>query len=1177
MKLKQVKLSGFKSFCEETDLLFRENGITMIVGPNGCGKSNVVDAIRWALGEQSPRLLRGAAMGDVIFAGSTTRKPISRSEVSLLFDNSDGLSLEKFRDFSEISVTRRLYRNGESEYLINREPCRLLDVRELLMDTGAAGRSYSIVEQGRVEEFITATPQERRVFMEEAAGITLYKTRRIAAEKKLEQTRQNLLRVQDIVAELQRQESALREQMEKAKEFISLRDQAALYAEELARVRFERTAAACARFEAEQEKLRQDAQAAEQEQVRLSAEMETLTLEQTRTEGELRVRRESAQQKEKEITEAEKRLAVARQEQKNSRQWMDQLGQGLEELRVKLLAIAGLRMTHEGEREETARQSQALGAEIEIQEAAHADLQANHQARAGALKTLQEQLLECHSQITGIVNQTRFLNDRIAEDQRRRAALEAQVGTLREELEACRATVAARRARGEELRLALEAATAQSQALAQGAAAQAQAVEVHRKGEAAHDRQVMESRSRLSTLLDIQAGYQGYGEGVRAFMNDLAKSPERREELGVVGPLAELIQAPADLLEWAGGFLAPYLEVIVLRRAAALPAIEALLAGRKLGGLRFVALDVLPSAAGAPALGALGERLGMASELEGLRQALFGAVGLLPAGAPPQPPPDGAGHEWLAQDGRFHVDPKSVLTLGRSAAPAMGILRRREEIEHLQTHLGELERQQADLRAQGEALAAEAAALQAQRQQVDQRRAEDSQALKLAENEAAQAEREEKRLTQVQATQEGDLTRLLQEAERHRAELDGLAGTAQHWEAKRTELQASLGQVQDEAEQLRLAREQSAQLLTERKLEHGRLASQLVHLTARLSDLEVQAQEALGKQQTTQAELETHAVKLAEAEAEALNLTGQLTGHQHALSALREATRVLLQGYDGHDQHRTELVGRLKTVRQRLEQAHEQVHQVELKLTAEQMRRDQWAAQVPPGPARPPSPEPVDEKALEKRLNAAQAQLARIEGVNLGAPEEYETLTHRLGFLSTEKADLEKAVEDLEASIRKMNQESRRRFRETFDQVNEKFKELFPRVFGGGEASLVLTDSDDPLLAGVDIMAQPPGKKFQSLNLLSGGEKALTAISLIFSFFLIKPSPFCLLDEVDAPLDDANVVRFNRLIQSMTGHSQFIIITHNKRTMEIGDLLYGVTMEEAGVSKIVSVNLTGRA
>jgi chromosome segregation protein len=1180
MKLKQVTLSGFKSFCDETDLTFKENGITLIIGPNGCGKSNVVDAIRWVLGEQSPRHLRGSAMGDVIFSGSTTRKPINRGEVTLLFDNSDATALEKYREFAEIAVTRRLYRDGESEYLINKLPCRLLDVKELFMDTGASGRSYSIVEQGRVEEFISASPQERRGFMEDAAGITLFKNRRTAAEKKLEQTRQNLLRAQDILAELQRQEGALREQMEKAKEYLALKDQAALYGEELARVRHERSAAACAALETSLAARGRERADADQELARINAQLETLTLEKTRVESELHTRRESLSQKANEINESEKRLIELRGTEANSKQWILTLSKNLEEYQVKTGALGLLRQTVAAEHGEASVQAKAIGETIARQEQEVAALQARQQAHAAELKTAQDRLMECQSQIAGMANQTHHVNERLQQDERRQTGLASLAAATGQEVEACRAALAARRAGAEELRAALGLLKARSDDVNAQAAAQAQAAATHRARQTALERETMETRARLKSLRDVQAGYQGFGESVRELLQALAADPRTREDLGVLGPLGDLLRVPAELLGWAGSYLGAYLEVIVVNRSAALARIEEFASARKLTGLRFVALDALPPLPrrdGATLAG----HLGVPPELEALREALFGAVKVLERGAPPVPPADLAaaapGTEWISADGRFHVDGKAVLTLGKPASPAVGLLRRRQEIEGLQSRLDALDGQLAEALAEGRATAAKMERLAAERKAVEQRHNDDTLALKQTENEIESSAREEKRLAQVHAQQESDRSRIAADLERYRKQLADLAEKAAQRAAEELALRAALIEAQGRGEQVRGEAETAGQALTASKLEHGRLTQRVESLASRMADVDAQAAESERRRDGTQAALGEHTEALARAEQDIAALTQELTALQKTLEQMQAATREMVQGVNTFDEQRTALVAQVKTAREALEQAQGQVVEVEKKLAVEQERRKQWEALLPPGPPRPPAGEPMDEKTLERRLNAAQSALAKIEGVNLAAPEEYEQLTSRMTFLTTEKADLEKAIEDLEASIRKMNQESRRRFKETFDLVNEKFRDLFPRVFGGGEASLVLTDSDDPLLAGVDIVAQPPGKKLQNLNLLSGGEKALTAISLIFSFFLIKPSPFCLLDEVDAPLDDVNVGRFNKLIQGMTDHSQFIIITHNKRTMEIGDLLYGVTMEEAGVSKIVSVSLQGRA
>ncbi len=321
MRLKNVRLCGFKSFCDSTDFAFLQQGITTVVGPNGCGKSNVVDAVRWALGEQSPRLMRSNSMGDVIFSGSASRKPVGRAEVTLLFDNSQRTAIEKYNEFAELSVTRRLYRSGESEYLINKMPCRLMDVRELLMDTGAAGRSYSVVEQGRVEEFVTASAQERRAYMEEAAGIVRYKTKRIAAERKLEQTRQNLLRVEDVLSELNRQESALRRQMQSAQEFRALQAEVNLLKGSLTRLRHGNSARACSEQEQQLEALRGESGDVQHRLAGLDAQLAQLGLEQTRQEQALRECRGDLHRKERDIQQVETNLALQRQTVDNSRAW----------------------------------------------------------------------------------------------------------------------------------------------------------------------------------------------------------------------------------------------------------------------------------------------------------------------------------------------------------------------------------------------------------------------------------------------------------------------------------------------------------------------------------------------------------------------------------------------------------------------------------------------------------------------------------------------------------------------------------------------------------------------------------------------------------------------------------------------------------------------------------------
>ena len=1183
MRLKQVKLSGFKSFCDPADLSFDAAGITMVVGPNGCGKSNVVDAVRWALGEQSPRLMRGTAMGDVIFAGSTTRKSVGRAEVTLLFDNSDHTAIEKFNEYNEIAVTRRLYRSGESEYLINKMPCRLLDIRELVMDTGAAGRSYSIVEQGRVEEFVTASPQERRAFMEEAAGIVRYKTKRIAAEKKLEQTRQNLLRVEDVLSELGRQEGVLREQMETARQYRELQRESELLKGDLARLRHTQSTRICAELEANLDALRQQATALEQRSLAEAAEREQVSLDQTREETALRESRGALYNKEREIQQSDTALALERQNLENTRAWAARFQQQLDELRGRQLGAAGQAQAQRDEALALEAQVEAGRVELLQDEAAHAEREQAQQVLAAQHTTAQEQLLESHTQITGIENQQRFLGERLRDDEERRSALHGRINAICTELAQVQATSETQHGRAAELDVAQAEARERSSALELELTRQQSALATQRERQQDADRELLECRSRLASLREIEAGHEGFTEHVRTFLEWLQAHPDERQALGVVGPLADVIAVPGAVAAWSGDYLAPHLETMVIQSAAALPRLAERLGELGAGGVSFLALDALPAAGNGngngnslPALAGLLQGEGSARDVA---RALFGATRVLPAGATPFPLPgplDGR-HEWLAGDGAFHVDAHARVTLGQTGSPGAGLLRRRAEMALLEGRLAEREAAQQGLQAESTAAAGRLQTLEGERREHEERSAGLALAHKAVEQELAQAQRESQRLEQVRDAVQLETSQFEAELERNRAQQRDLAADLERWKAARTRLEGDVARLRGEAETARGAWQEVAAALTDHKVEQGRRVARLEALQARLAEQRREQEDAAQKLEEIATALAGQEAKQAAGADAIVTLETALKALHEAMEGLRQAERERRQAFEALAERHRALAERAKESQRTHEANQARLHEVELKLTAERMRLEQHAGLLATLPQRETPAEPADERALERRLASTQAQLQRMEGVNLGAPEEYDALNGRLTFLRSQQDDLNTAIADLEASIRRMNAESRRRFKETFDQVNEKFQALFPRVFGGGEARLVLTDSDDPLLAGVDIEAQPPGKKLQSLNLLSGGEKALTAISLIFSFFLYKPSPFCLLDEVDAPLDDVNVTRFNRLIQSMTDHSQFIIITHNKRTMEVAHRLYGVTMEEAGVSKIVSVNLAGTA
>ena len=1179
MRLKRLKLSGFKSFCEDTELLFRDNGITVVVGPNGCGKSNVVDAIRWVLGEQSPKFLRGHAMGDVIFNGSEVRKPVGRSEVTIHFDNSAGLAPEKYRDLTEISVTRRLYRSGESDYLINKKPCRLMDVRELVMDTGAAGRSYSIVEQGKVEEFITASPAERRLYMEEAAGIVRYKTKRAAAEKKLEQTRTNLDRVEDVMGELTRQEDQLREQKERAGEYISLRNRVESLSLDLARVKYFRSARHCQEKEKARDALAIEAHTLQQKLSTNQARLSSLNLEQTSREAKLKEQREALHEKERAIHTAETTLALERQKRDNNQAWIGQTGQSLSDMERRRQELAEQIETAQKELTGLAAGGQELSAKIASEEAALAELEADRVAKENEVRSFQERLLEIHTRLTGFTNQRQFLTERMSEGARQRETLVAQIAEAKREQEAMHQGLSDVRMRTIAQRKVSEEAEAKIAGLAGEIGQATQGVEEARLRMQGAEREVMECTSRLESLREIAANREEFDEKVREVLAWAEANPEAREAFGWLGPLADHLQAPPELAEQLGGYLEAYLELIVLRESAQMGPLQEALEAQGLGGAKFVALD---SVAGAslPSAGAnaLSEKIHLPPEWQELEHALFGGVHVYPSATVPAPLPGNAGNgtEWISQEGGFHIDGKRVVTLGHTPAPAAGMLRRKAEIETLTEKSTQL---LAAREASSQALQqAENTLTTIQRQQKENEeiRTEVTLALSQLEQELLHGEREVQRLTQAHATLEGNLTQLTEDTQRFSTEISTQEAQNSQAQADKIQLEEEMAKAQQQATLAAELVAQASRTLTDQKIAFQKESSQAEHADSRLKNLKAEAEQLESRAQADKQNLTQKQTEHAEAETTITRISGELETQREQY---RTAEMVLKENTLLYDQQETERRGLIRQVgeaRTASERAQQRLHEVDLALTAERTRMEQFAEKLGETPELELFQEEVDEAAMEKELISSQRKLGSMDAVNLAAPEEYDALVARLQFLRIQQDDLVRATEDLEESIRRMNQESRKRFKEAFEKVNEKFQEVFPLVFNGGAAKLILTDSEDMLLAGVDIQAQPPGKKLQSLNLLSGGEKALTAIALIFSFFLIKPSPFCLLDEVDAPLDDINVGRFAKLIQSMTEHSQFIIITHNKRTMEIGDTLYGVTMEEAGVSKVVSVDLSDK-
>ena len=1193
MRIRRLDLVGFKSFMDKTVVAF-DQGVTGVVGPNGCGKSNVADAIRWVLGEQSARQLRGRSMEDVIFNGSESKPPLSMAEVILTFDNDRPSELPvQFQGYSEITVGRRLFRTGESEYLVNGVQARLLDVNDLFFGSGVGRTAYSIIEQGRIGQIVSARPEDRRAIVEEAAGITKYKKRREAAERKMEATQQNLTRVADLVQELGKQLESLNRQARKAERYKALRAQIRELELKAAAARYLELAAT--RRSAEERLALRRA-----EDVEIQARVAELdaAVEQDRArigEGELRLGEISAREH-----ELESALRVSEVSAEAAGREIDQIA---ERTRAQAVEVEGLKDQAEAlarEREELERQLGDLqtlvstdegrlgAAETALRDAAReqGDLQAEaDRARAVAAGALTEATGHT-SQLAQIERQRQDVLGRLRKNRAEAEELALRTG----QLDGSRSRHVEKLGQTRQLKLRLDEQRGAQEDLLERTRAefiQNEAKLITLREELA------EKRSRLSSLLEIVRNYEGYGRGVRSLMTRAGQGDAR--DRGVFGLVADVVSTPAEYETAIEAVLGERLQyVIVESHAQGVEAIDYLKSAAE-GRASLIPMSRLRPEEAAAAPGPAAPQEGVVAPcLEVVRfdpsyekvvRFLLGdalVVRDLPA----------ALALWQEQGGRRTLvtldgevlDPHGVVTGGPLEGEGHGALQRRREVQELEEVVRAFEAEFAMAQERHRTLQARLLQLEAALKGLDRDGREKDLAL---------------------LEQEKDLARVGEELERVAARVGQL-------EVERAQLEEALAALSREEEEHRLAAATA-------EAEHGRAeerareaASRLEAtrvrgdvLTAELMNLKVKVAADAERRESIAASLrriedarrevdERRArifAALSEANARAAELRGRLDGTRadggrlgEELAAVREelgraraAHEALTQASRAREGEVRELRGRVEAVRAAAAEEALTAREQSLELShLEEQIRERCQAELRWEVARFHLERPPTEEERQK-LEDLKAHAERMGAINLTAIEEYDELAKRHTFMSEQKADLERSLADLKAAIVKINRASRERFSETFDRVNEKFQQVFPRLFNGGRAGLVLTqDESGEGEAGVEIFAQPPGKKLQSVNLLSGGEKALTAVALIFAIFLIKPTPFCLLDEVDAPLDDANVGRYNELVKEMSKASQFILITHNKRTMETVDTLYGVTMEEPGVSKLVSVRLSER-
>ena len=1187
MRIKRLDITGFKSFMEKSVFSFDDH-ITGIVGPNGCGKSNVVDAIRWSMGEQSAKNLRGRGMEDVIFNGSESKAPLNMAEVSLTFsvEGHDVLP-QPYAGFPEITVTRRLFRSGESEYLINKSLCRLLDITELFLGTGVGTKAYSIIEQGRVGLIVSSKPEDRRSLIEEAAGVTKYKSRRRAAERKMEYTQQNLLRVTDLVAELEKRLDALSRQAKKAEKYKKLKARTREIELHLASHRFIELSAEHKELQAKLEGLTQQEHAHLTEVRDLEQSITTQRLQLDADTGELQALQERLHALESELQRDEQNLAYW---EADSRQTQEQRIRATDELAQLTVHQAELA----DRRAELDDALVALTASWETDEGSVQRAQQDLKDATLSQTELSLRLEQERGALLGLAARVANHESNLHSLARQRADLETRRYKTATEMEALRSEASRVERVGGEISERVNGSRQLTLELAEKKSAEEETLARDRKSFSENEVHVIalreelgDKRSRLSSLEEIQRQYEGFDRGVRAVMLAAGESPRSN---GIYGSVADVLSTSPRFEKAVEAALGDRLQHVLVEDSLKGFALMDFLKVGGEGRGSFVPLHAMAGKARTPApdlafpgvLGAAWEEVRCEETFLEVARALLEGVVFVEdlAAAKAYAASGGGGFTLVTLEGEL-LRADGVMTGGVLEGPAVGALQKKREVQELTEEVARLsERYQETLTRHH--------ALQKQILHTEE----------ILKGLAKNQHQEELNL----ASQEKDLHRAVEDLTRVRQRLFSLtAEDAQLTEALRTvELESGasrdeVGHAQaDRAGREERVKELSAQMVTLREAADVRAAElttlkvtlaahteRLESTRRELSRIDGQQREVTGRIDKLQGTLVTAAVKLEELnrgmEEVRESSVAARTTREHITLELEERRCVHAEA-SGHIREQD---ARLKVLRASLDELTSGLSQVSLRERELMMElthlldgvRERHQTELTDELQKYP-PEAAKDPQADSELKDLRGQLERMGEINLTAIEEHAEVEGRFTFLSTQKNDLDSSLQKLQEAIVKIDKTSRERFNQTFHLVNEKFQAIFPRLFGGGRAGLLLTEEGPNGEQGVEIIAQPPGKKLQSVMLLSGGEKALTAVGLIFAIFLLKPTPFCLLDEVDAPLDEGNVGRYNDMVREMSKQSQFILITHNKRTMETVDTLYGVTMEEPGISKLVAVKMT---
>ncbi len=1237
MYLKTLELFGFKSFADRTIIHFHE-GITAIVGPNGCGKSNVLDSIRWVLGEQSAKALRGGEMTDVIFNGTDDRKPLNLAEVSLTFaDCEKELGVE----WSEVRVTRRVFRDGKSEYLLNNVGCRLKDIQSLFMDTGIGRSAYSIMEQGKIDQILSSRPEDRRAVFEEAAGITKFKTQKREALRKLEHTEANLIRVGDILREVKRQIGSLQRQAGKARRYQALMNELQILDTHLNRVRFESLRNEEAGINEALERLNHQLDTHQSKLADCETRIASQRLALAAIEARADAARDAVQSIQSSIQAKRSRIEFNRERGIEFNALIRRYREEVEEARARLEEQNETLTSLEKDiATDTAQITEVEARLSEISNAVNAARQRRIEAEQQADRLRRElterdnHILRLRSEAVNNRTLSETLDARLAAINNERASLQENETATRDRLESVAAQLASAREELNGLKSEGEAAQARcTEAVASLRAIQQDLSNLNKD--------ITARELRRDNLLELDAKAHGGGEGTAYILDGLGE-PERFQK-SIHGLLSTLVEVDSDFITPIEAALSQQVHAILVDEGETLDKILRLFSGGTLGRASVAAnilgwreaADLPPEPPGT--LGRALDKVRAAPPAAKLMRRLLGGVFIVDtlerAVALKRSNP-GA---YATLDGAF-ISREGIITAGAQTSAEQSALRRRGLIATLNAEIEALCVQREELTQRQSKVECEIEDAQLCLDDLRERYQEARLSCGVLERQVAEAERELqnflsrgealRRESEQQAARQQAALASLTDFE---AQIQSAAGSVEILRGEHESLVASL-------EPLRVAETVQTNELSEARVQLATIRQKVEGLSAQKRPVEARISELRQLIESRERDSQNYQARIVESEAESARLLSEIesevtelrTAEKTVADVLAERERAGSEIADGEAQLREirGMVDKIQSERGQYQVKHTQTNlkteslreyvQRRYQIDIDQFQNDSYAllktietvrktrarsprpeddgspddlAAVEAGLSAPvdtpeaaalatplanPAEQQVDWQFVENMVDELTQKLDAMGPVNLDAIQEYAELEERLAFLEKQNTDLLTAKEELVEAISRINRTTEALFSETFARLREHFQLMFRELFGGGKADLALMDSDDPLECGIEIVAKPPGKQPQAISLLSGGERAMTAVALLFAIYMVKPSPFCVLDEMDAPLDDSNINRFVKILEQFAQQSQFVVISHNKRTIAKANYLYGVTMESKGVSKLVGVRFTAQ-